>query len=270
VRRLLLIGRVDDAEGRLADLDSSRFRPALRAALELTAAGVAMRRLRTNDARRAIARARRAAAEARIPALIAEAEATAALLEAPAAQRISRGKQRLLRLAEVETLLASEVLVVDACRRAVRQSGKAISLATRPVLFALARALAEAWPGDAPRDALLARAFGAREADESHRSRLRVEVGRLRALLRPLARLTATKGGFSLSPRGARTVAVLAPPSRERTPPCSRCSRTASRGRARRSRWRSERASAPCNARSTRWRPRAGPVLSAARGRAGG
>jgi len=212
VRRLLLIGRVDDAEGRLADLDSSRFRPALRAALELTAAGVAMRRLRTNDARRAIARARRAAAEARIPALIAEAEATAALLEAPAAQRISRGKQRLLRLAEVETLLASEVLVVDACRRAVRQSGKAISLATRPVLFALARALAEAWPGDAPRDALLARAFGAREADESHRSRLRVEIGRLRALLRPLARLTATKGGFSLSPRGARTVAVLAPP----------------------------------------------------------
>ena len=55
-----------------------------------------------------------------------------------------------------------------------------ISLATRPVLFALARALAEAWPGDVPRDALVARAFGAKLADESHRARLRVEIGRLR------------------------------------------------------------------------------------------
>ena len=68
----------------------------------------------------------------------------------------------------------------------VRDATTAVSLATRPVLFALARALGEAWPGDVPRATLLARAFGAKFADESHRARLRVEIGRLRAMLRTL------------------------------------------------------------------------------------
>ena len=62
---------------------------------------------------------------------------------------------------------------------------------------------------------LLARAFGARHADESHRARLRVEIGRLRRLLRPLARVSATKQGFALSPRGTRQVVVLARPVEE-------------------------------------------------------
>jgi hypothetical protein len=59
---------------------------------------------------------------------------------------------------------------------------------------------------------LLARAFGAKFADESHRARLRVEVGRLRAALRALAGVNATKRGFALAPRRARDVVVLAPP----------------------------------------------------------
>ncbi len=87
-----------------------------------------------------------------------------------------------------------------------------VSLTTRPVLFALARALGEAWPGDVPRGTLLARAFRAKHADESHRARLRVEVGRLRAELRTLANVSATKRGFALAPRRAREVVVLAPP----------------------------------------------------------
>jgi hypothetical protein len=85
-----------------------------------------------------------------------------------------------------------------------------VSLATRPVMFALARALGEAWPGDVARDGLVARAFGAKRADESHRARLRVEVGRLRRLLRTLASVNATKRGFVLAPRGGRAVVVLA------------------------------------------------------------
>ncbi len=87
-----------------------------------------------------------------------------------------------------------------------------ISLARRPVLFALARALGEAWPADVPRDVLLARAFGAKLADESHRARLRVEVGRLRRALQTLARVNATKRGFALAPRHARKVVALAWP----------------------------------------------------------
>src|SRR5262249_33676504 len=90
-----------------------------------------------------------------------------------------------------------------------------VPLTTRPVLFALARTLAEAWPGDAPRDVLIARAFGSRFTDESHRARLRVEIGRLRAALRQIAEVSATKRGFTLSPRGTREVVVLARPLEE-------------------------------------------------------
>jgi DNA-binding transcriptional ArsR family regulator len=98
----------------------------------------------------------------------------------------------------------------------VRDESRTVSLATRPVLFAIARALGEAWPGDVPRSELLARAFGAKFTDESHRARLRVEVGRLRAMLRSLAGVSATARGFALSPEGGQEVVVLARPVEEK------------------------------------------------------
>lgn len=212
VRRLVLIGRLDEAERMLADFDPAPFPPASRTAHELVVAGIAMRRLRTKPARAALARARRAAAQAGIAALAAEVESAALVLDTPAARLITRGGERPLLLEEVEALLASRALVVDACRNVVRYKNTVVSLVTRPVLFALARALAEAWPGDVPRDLLLARAFGARFVDESHRMRLRVEIGRLRGMLRPPADVSATKRGFVLAPRRAREVVVLARP----------------------------------------------------------
>jgi hypothetical protein len=212
VRRLLLIGRLDEAERMLAGLDPTPFPPASKTAHELVVAGIAMRRLRTKTARAALARAERAARHARIPALMAEVESASHVLNTPAARMIARGKERLLLLEEVEALLASKALVVDACRNVVRDAHTVVSLAKRPVLFALARALGEAWPGDVPRDLLLARAFGAKLADESHRARLRVEVGRLRRMLRTLAGISATTRGFRLAPRRAREVVVLARP----------------------------------------------------------
>ena len=215
IRRLLLIGRLDDAEGMLADLDPTLFSPALRTAHELVLAGIGMRRLRTREAHAALVRAEHAAREAHIPALMAEVESASHVLNAPAARLIANGQKRLVRLEEVEALLASKALVVDACRNVVRNRSTIISLATRPVLFALARALGEAWPGDLSRDVLLARAFGARFVDESHRARLRVEIGRLRKKLRELAGITATRRGFALAPHRAREVAVLARPVEE-------------------------------------------------------
>src|SRR5258708_7345277 len=163
-------------------------------------------------ARAALTRAERAARHARIPALTAEVDSAVLVLNTPAARLIANGEERLLLLEEVEALLASKAFVVDACRHVVRDPRKVVSLARRPVLFALARALGEAWPGDAPRDMLLARAFGAKFTDETHRARLRVEIGRLRAMLRPLADVSATKRGFALAPRRAREVVVLARP----------------------------------------------------------
>lgn len=215
VRRLLLIGRLDEAERALAVLDPTSLPPALRAVHELVVAGIAIRRLRAKTARAALARAARAAREADIPALTAEVKNAALVLNMPVGRRIACGGERLLLLEQVEALLGSGALVVDACRYVVRGAHTAVSLATRPVLFTLARTLAEAWPADVARSTLIERTFRARHADESYRARLRVEVGRLRVELRALADVSATKRGFAIVPRRVCEVVVLAPPVEE-------------------------------------------------------
>ena len=214
-RRLLLIGRLDEAEHRLALLDPTPLPSALKAAHALIIAGIAMRRLQAKAARDAIDRASRAAREAGIPALSAEVENASRILTAPAARLIAQGAGRPLLLADVEALLGSGALVIDACRNAVQERGVVVHLSRRPVLFALARALAAAWPTDVSRTELLAKAFGAKFTDESHRARLRVEIGRLRRALHGLADVSATKRGFVLAPRRANEVMVLARPVEE-------------------------------------------------------
>lgn len=212
VRRQLLIGHLDEAERHLAMLDAAALPPALQAAHALATAGIALRRLRTGTARIALARADRAARRARIPALVAEVESVRLTLDAPAARLLANGRERPVRLHEVELLLASQAVVVDACRYGVNSPDGTVALASRPVLFALARALGEAWPADVPRDALIARAFRTRYSDETHRARLRVEIGRLRVALRKLAGIRATKHGFLLVPLRADEVVVLLRP----------------------------------------------------------
>jgi hypothetical protein len=212
VRRHLLTGRLDEAEQALAKLDPTAFPPALRVAHELVVAGIAMRRLQAKTARAALARAERAAHQAGIPALTAEVESASLILNTPAARLIARGEERLVLLDDVEALLASKALVVDACRQLVCNASTAVSLARRPVLFALARVLGEAWPADVPRETLIEGAFRTKHADESHRARLRVEIGRLRTALGTLAGVSATKRGFVLVPRATREVVVLARP----------------------------------------------------------
>ena len=212
VRRLLLLGRLDQAEAELMRLDGRALPPALAAVAELAAAELALRSLQIAPARAALARAQLSATRARVPALLAEVLEAQAVLERPAARCISSGGERALCLDEVAALLASDTLVVDACRRGMGAGEAWQALARRPVLFALARALAEAWPGDVDREALIASAFQTRHTDETHRARLRVEIGRLRALVKPLARIEATARGFILRPLDQRPVAVLAPP----------------------------------------------------------
>ncbi|UVM36607.1 helix-turn-helix domain-containing protein [Pseudomonas sp. B21-017] len=215
IRRLLLIGHLDEAEGRLAELDPTPLLPASRAAYELVLAGIAMRRLQTKAARAALERAGHAAQHAGIAALTAEVESARHILDTPAARLIIGGQEQPLLLDEIEALLASPTLVVDACRYVVRDAGASVSLARRPVLFALARALGEAWPADVPRETLIARAFRMKHADESHRARLRVELGRLRGALHLIADVIATPRGFALVPRVAPDVVVLARPVEE-------------------------------------------------------
>jgi hypothetical protein len=215
IRRLLLIGRIDDAERALAQLNPASMTLMSRTVHELATFGIAVRRLDTRAARAAIDRARRAVRDAGIPALGAEVENASLVLTSPAARVISCGETRPVLLADVEKLLASKALVVDACRNVVRRGNVVVPLATRPVLFALARALGEVWPGDASRDVLIARAFGSKFTDESHRARLRVEMARLRTKLRGLADVSATERGFVLTPRPRADVVVLARPVEE-------------------------------------------------------
>jgi DNA-binding transcriptional ArsR family regulator len=212
-RRQLLVGELEAAEQTLAAVDvDAATPPPLAARAELTRAELALRRVRAADAAAALGRAHAAALAAGIPALVAEIGRARRALSAPSAHLIRGGVVRPVRLDEVEALFESGDLVVDACRRAVRGPARSVPLAGRPVLFALVGALAEAWPADVPRDRLVERAFEARDADESYRARLRVELGRLRAALRPLARIEATRRGFALVPVDRHAVVVLAPP----------------------------------------------------------
>ena len=213
-RRQLLVGDLAAAEQRLAavDVDTVGVPPPLAARAELTRAELALRRVRVMAAAAALGRAHAAALAAGIPALVAEIGRARGALSAPSARLIRGGVVRSVRLDEVEALFASGDLVVDGCRRAVRSPTRSVPLAGRPVLFALVAALGEAWPADVPRDRLIERAFAARDANESHRARLRVEVGRLRAALRPVARIEATRRGFALVSVRGRAVVVLAPP----------------------------------------------------------
>lgn len=211
-RRLLLLGRLDDAGAALALIDASALPPSLAAVAELAVAELALRSLRIEPARSALERAASAAARARIPALQAEAAEACAALERPAARRLMAGGEHALRLDQIAALLASDALVVDACRRTVGAGDKSQPLARRPVLFALAHTLALAWPGDIEREALIACAFRTMDPDDTHRARLRVQLGRLRALVAPFAQIEATTRGFALRPLAGRDVVVLAPP----------------------------------------------------------
>lgn len=207
-RRLLLIGRLDEAERVLDGFDAGALPMTSRVGYELVVVGIAMRRIRAKLAHDALDRAEIAAAAVGNAALKAEVDRAVRAFEVPAV----RNGQRLLRLDEVEALIASGTLIIDVCRNVVRVNKTMVFLASRPVLFALMRVLGEAWPEDVTRKELLVRAFRAREADESHRARLRVEIGRLREAIRPLAEIRATEQGFVLEPHGTGAVGVLVPP----------------------------------------------------------
>ncbi len=212
VRRHLLLGRLDAASAVLATLELDGAPPAHQALAALATAEIALRSLRTRDARDALQQARDTAVQAGIPALCAEVDEVAAALQRPAARILHAGHEQPVRLDEVEALLDQGTLVVDAVRHGLRNASVMLPLARRPVLFALLRTLALGWPGDVERNTLIARVFRTRHPDETHRARLRVEIGRLRRLVVDVADITATGQGFRLVPHRARHVVVLAPP----------------------------------------------------------
>lgn len=212
VRRLTLLGEVERAEGVLGKLVFEATPPRLSALLNLAAADLALKRADSARAEQFLVRAHAAAMRARIAPLLEEIEKTRRELQTPVARLVELGETRQLVLAELMAVWASGKLVVDACRREVRVGQSVVGLVTRPILFELLLALGEAVPGDVARDVLITRVFGARRVNDSHRVRLRVELGRLRKLLGRLVEVRATGGGFELVPRTAPGCLLLLPP----------------------------------------------------------
>lgn len=212
-RRHLLLGQLDLAAACLAGIGAISLSPALSASRDLVLAGIEIKRLHASTARSALARAEHAAHLSGIAALMGEVAEAQRLLDEPAARLHHSGSTRPIALDDIERLLASDMLLVDASRNTLRCGSTIVSLASRPILMSLAVGLAQAWPGAADREALLSQVFGARHADESHRTRLRVEVARLRKLVAPLTKISATKRGFRLVPLPGE-VALLTHPMR--------------------------------------------------------
>jgi hypothetical protein len=212
VRRLSLLGEAERAGRELSKLSLEGTPPRLAALIQLTAADLAMKSVDGAGAERALSLAREAAVRARIVPLVAEVEKAERQLREPVARAIETGTERAVLLRELPELWGSGRLVVDACRREVRFGAQRVSLVTRPVLLDLLVALAEAAPGDVSRDALITRVFGAKRIDDSHRVRLRVELGRLRKLVVKCAEVRATPRGFELAAHGEASCSLLLPP----------------------------------------------------------
>ena len=210
-RSLILAGKLPSAEAALADVRLREAPPSLVAMTELVRAEIALRHLEAAKAEIALERARRAAERSGIASLQHEVLRMKTGLDAPAARVVEGGEPREVRLADVERLLSEDVWLVDACRRQLRRRERALDFSRKPVRFELLRALAETWPSDVPRDALIARAFGAKNPNESHRARLRVELGRVRSQLSTLGGVEATTDGYRLALASAARVVVLAP-----------------------------------------------------------
>jgi hypothetical protein len=203
-RGLLLRGMLVEAERALRGLDMSHASASLRAEIWLAWVEFHVRTPNARAARAALDRAARAARSAGIPAISHEVRTARALLQAPAARLIQSGSQRLLGLSQVESVQrANRGLLVDVRRACVAGQETRISLRGRPVLFALLRVLAEAWPSEVTRRELLLRVFAVTRANDTHRARLRVEMARLRHVLRPLATIAATSAGFRVDPLGS-------------------------------------------------------------------
>lgn len=209
-RAEVLLGRLGEARRVVGDVLASRLPPDVRAIASLAEAEIATRALAATDATAALARARTALEGAPNPLLSRELAAREAELSSSVARIEQAGAARDADLFAIEEAGRGDLFLVDACRRIAIAGRARVPLAKRPVLFMLLVDLARAAPASVSRDALAAHAFEARKINESHRGRLRVEIGRLRKVLEGLgAEPVATPDGYSLHSR--RPVALLVP-----------------------------------------------------------
>lgn len=214
-RRLTLLGQPAAAAERLRPLEGMRMPPAWQAMQALVRAELALRCGCVSQALHALAVAQAAADSAAIPALSREVASARAQLALPAATLRRAGTATPITAAQIEALRAEPVWLVDLCRGSIHARGSQIALSSRPVLLALAVELAQAWPRAAARGRLIERLFRIARPDETLRARLRVEVGRLRALMPQGVAIAAQGDGYALRLAEGEHAAVLAWPDDE-------------------------------------------------------
>jgi hypothetical protein len=202
----VLLGRVGDARRRLDRLLADDLDADVRGVTLLAAAEIAVR-----EGAPSRARARLAEVDTENALLQRTVNAFAAELSRPIARLVSAGVEAPADLFAIERATSGDSLFVDACRRRVIAGRATVRLHTKPALFALLEKLARAWPASVPRDELAMRAFEVKKINPSHRSRMRVEIGRLRKELSGIAEPIATKDGYVLESK--RPVSVLLPPA---------------------------------------------------------
>lgn len=215
-RAEVLLGRIEEARSVVAEMlgGKAALGADITAIALLADAEIAIRTMRASAARESLRRARHALEEAPNPILARALVVLEQELSHPIARLVRDGVARDADLYTIEAASTGELLLVDACRRLVLGGRVILPLARRPVLFELLIALARAWPSAVPRDELAKHAFDTKKPNASHRSRLRVEIGRLRKLMEGIgAEPNATADGYELSTQ--REVAVLLPPSDE-------------------------------------------------------
>lgn len=211
-RAEVLLGRLNEARHIVDELVATDLPADVRAVASLAQAEIAMRAVTASAARDALTRARNALESAPNALLARALVAIEQELTRPIARLVRGGRTQEADLFVIEEASRGEVLLVDGCRRIAIGGRVIVPLARRPVLFALLLELARAWPAPVPRDELAGRAFDVRRVNESHRSRLRVELGRLRKLVVDLGvEPTAAEAGYVLASK--REVALLLPPS---------------------------------------------------------
>jgi hypothetical protein len=212
-RAEVLLGRLGEARRVIEDvLAGHHLEPDLMALASLAQAEVAIRSTLAFAARDALRRARRALQSAPNPLLERALVLLEKELSRPIARLAERGLVHAIDLFAMEEASRGKILLIDTCRRLVVAGRVTIHLARRPILFSLLSALGRAWPASAPRDDLAAHAFEARRINASHRSRLRVEMGRLRKMMEGLgAEPVATATGYLLE--SSHSIAMLLPPT---------------------------------------------------------
>lgn len=213
----VLLGRGGEALRDLEAVGGDQTAPRVTRAIALLAAGEAALRTRRASLARDLFRSARDLVSAADPMLWSEIARALAALDEPVVVAIERREETRMDMLAVEAIVTPPPMGGD--RRFVVDSpagvligpdGERRSLRAKPALLALLVALARSHPDAVEWKALASSVMSAPRPNESHRARLKVELGRLRRML-PSGTAIRSLGGGAWTLETAASVVTLVP-----------------------------------------------------------